>query len=169
METGLRQMAVTDAKGFYLILNLPTGTYNISATLDGFATATAERVRLLIGSTPTVNFTLQSARVSETITVTAETPTVEVTNTQIGTTIQTEQLKNLPTPGSDFKNLVLLTPETRTDSERGNLSISGQRGINTNITVDGVDYNNAFFGGSTGAAEGRAPLSLSRSRSRSSR
>ena len=56
---------------------------------------------------------------------------------------------------------MLLTPESRLDSERGNLSISGQRGINTNVTVDGVDYNNAFFGGTTGAAEGRAPLSIS--------
>ncbi|HSU82434.1 MAG TPA: carboxypeptidase regulatory-like domain-containing protein, partial [Thermoanaerobaculia bacterium] len=160
-ETGLRQSEVTDANGFYRILNLPTGTYRISASLDGFATATAEKVRLLIGSTPTVNFTLQSARVSETITVTSEAPTVEVTNTQIATTIQSEQLKNLPTPGTDFRQLVLLTPETRFDSERGNISISGQRGINTNVTVDGVDYNNAFFGGNTGAAEGRAPLSLS--------
>jgi hypothetical protein len=160
-ETGLRQSEVTDANGFYRILNLPTGTYRISASLDGFATATAEKVRLLIGSTPTVNFTLQSARISETITVTSEAPTVEVTNTQIATTIQSEQLKNLPTPGTDFRQLVLLTPETRFDSERGNISISGQRGINTNVTVDGVDYNNAFFGGTTGAAEGRAPLSLS--------
>lgn len=160
-ETGLRQSEVTDAQGFYRILNLPTGTYRVSASLDGFATATAESVRLLIGSTPTVNFTLQSARVSETITVTSEAPTVEVTNTQIATTIQSEQLKNLPTPGTDFRQLVLLTPETRFDSERGNISISGQRGINTNVTVDGVDYNNAFFGGTTGAAEGRAPLSLS--------
>jgi len=160
-ETGLRQAEVTDANGFYRILNLPTGTYRVSASLDGFATATAESVRLLIGSTPTVNFTLQSARISETITVTSEVPVVEVTNTQVGTTIQTEQLKNLPTPGTDFRQLVLLTPETRFDSERGNISISGQRGINTNVTVDGVDYNNAFFGGTTGGAEGRAPLSLS--------
>ena len=160
-ETGLQQVTVSDANGFYRILNLPTGTYKLTATLDGFATATADNVRLLIGSTPTVNFTLQSARVSETITVTAETPTVEVTNTQIGTTIQSEQLKNLPTPGTDFRQLVLLTPESRLDSERGNISISGQRGINTNVTVDGVDYNNAFFGGTTGGAEGRAPLSIS--------
>jgi hypothetical protein len=160
-ETGLQQVQVTDANGFYRILNLPTGTYRITATLDGFATATAENVRLLIGSTPTVNFTLQSARVSETITVTSEAPTVEVTNTQVGTTIQSEQIKNLPTVGTDFRQLVLLTPETRFDSERGNISISGQRGINTNVTVDGVDYNNAFFGGTTGGAEGRAPLSIS--------
>jgi Carboxypeptidase regulatory-like domain/TonB dependent receptor len=161
LETGLQKVTVTDAQGFYRVLDLPTGFYKLTATLDGFATATAERVRLLIGSTPTVNFTLQSARVSETITVTAEASTVEVTNTQIGTTIQTEQIKNLPSAGNNYQNLVLLTPETRLDSERGNISISGQRGINTNVTVDGVDYNNAFFGGTTGAAEGRAPLSLS--------
>jgi hypothetical protein len=161
-ETGLQQVSVTDENGFYRVLNLPTGMYEITAELDGFATATAPEVRLLLGSTPTVNFNLQSSTVSETITVTAEElPVVEVTNTQVGTTIQTEQLENLPTQGTDFKNLVLLTPETRLDSERGNLSISGQRGINTNVTVDGVDFNNAFFGGTVGGAEGRAPLSIS--------
>ncbi len=109
-----------------------------------------------------MNFNLQSATVSETITVTAdELPVVEVTNTTVGTTIQEEQIENLPSAGRDFKQLVLLTPESRLDSERGNLSLSGERGINTNITVDGVDYNNAFFGGAVGGAEGRAPLSIS--------
>jgi hypothetical protein len=160
-ETGLQHTAVTDEKGFYRILNLPTGTYKISASLNGFVTSTADNVRLLLGTSPTVNFTLQSSSVSEAITVTSEAPAIEVTNTAISTTMQTEQIKNLPIPNRDFKNLVLLTPETRLDSERGNLALSGQRGINTNITVDGVDYNNAFFGGATGVAEGRAPLSIS--------
>jgi hypothetical protein len=161
-ETGLVQVAVTDAEGFYRILNLPTGTYKVSASLDGFATATADNVRLLLGSTPTINFTLQSATVAETITVTAdELPTVEVTNTQVGTTIQQEQIENLPSAGRDFKQLVLLTPESRLESERGTLSLSGERGINTSITVDGMDFNNAFFGGSVGGAEGRAPLAIS--------
>jgi carboxypeptidase family protein/TonB-dependent receptor-like protein len=160
-ETGLVQVTVTDGEGFFRVLNLPTGTYSVTASLDGFATATAE-VRLLLGSTPTINFTLQSATVTETITVTAdELPVVEVTNTQVGTTIQSEQIENLPSSGRDFKNLVLLTPESRLESERGNISLSGERGINTSITVDGVDYNNAFFGGAVGGAEGRAPLSIS--------
>ena len=160
-ETGLQVTSVTDEKGFYRLLNLPTGTYNVAASLQGFVTAKADNVRLLLGSTPTINFTLQSSSISEAITVTSESPAIEVTNTSISTTIQTEQIKNLPIGGRDFKNLVLLTPETRLDSERGNLALSGQRGINTNITVDGVDYNNAFFGGATGVAEGRAPLSIS--------
>ncbi|HSN85280.1 MAG TPA: carboxypeptidase regulatory-like domain-containing protein, partial [Thermoanaerobaculia bacterium] len=161
-ETGLVQTTVTDERGFYRVRNLPTGTYRIEASLDGFATATADSVRLLLGSTPTINFNLQSSTVSETITVTAEElPVVEVTNTTIGTTIQSEQIENLPSAGRDFKQLVLLTPESRLDQERGNLSLSGERGINTSITVDGVDFNNAFFGGAVGGAEGRAPLAIS--------
>ncbi len=161
VETGLQVTNVTDERGFYRVLNLPTGSYNLEASLDGFATATAENVRLLLGSTPTVNFNLQSSSVAETITVTSEVPVVEVTNTATGTTMQQEQIEALPISGRDFKNLVLLTPQTRLDSERGNLSISGQRGINTNVTIDGVDFNNAFFGGTVGGAEGRSPLSIS--------
>ncbi|HYN21206.1 MAG TPA: TonB-dependent receptor [Thermoanaerobaculia bacterium] len=160
-ETGLQVVGVTDENGFYRLLNLPTGTYDVEAALDGFATATAENVRLLVGSTPTVNFTLQSSAVAETITVTSELPVIETTNTATGTTIQEEQIEALPVSGRDFKALVLLTPQTRLDSERGNLSISGQRGINTNVTIDGVDFNNAFFGGTVGGAEGRSPLAIS--------
>src|SRR5262249_38395236 len=59
-ETGLRIAAVTDERGFYRILNLPTGTYKITASLDGFVTSTADNVRVLLGTSPTVNFTLQS-------------------------------------------------------------------------------------------------------------
>ncbi|HZF13418.1 MAG TPA: TonB-dependent receptor [Thermoanaerobaculia bacterium] len=160
-ETGLKLAAVTDKDGFYRVLNLPTGTYTISAALEGFETASRKDVRLLLGSTPTVNFTLQVGKITENITVTAAVPLVEVTNTTTGTTMQSEQIAAIPVNGRNFKDLVLLTPETRLDSERGNLSISGQRGINTNVTIDGVDYNDAFFGGTVGGAEGRAPLSIS--------
>jgi hypothetical protein len=160
-DTGLVVTAVTDGEGLYRLLNLPTGTYTLMASLEGFATLEQPNVRLLLGSAPTINFTMQTAQVADTITVTDTVPLVEVTNTQVGTTIQSEQIENLPSAGRDFKNLVLLTPESRIESERGNISLSGERGINTSITVDGVDYNNAFFGGAVGGAEGRAPLSIS--------
>jgi hypothetical protein len=161
-ETGLVVTSVTDESGFYRLLNLPTGSYSLRAELDGFATAEQPDLRLILGSTPTVNFTLQTSTISETIEVTAEVPLVEVTNTSASTTVTTEQIKDVPVSQRDFRNLVVnLTPSTRFDAERGNISISGQRGINTNVTVDGVDFNNAFFGGTVGGAEGRAPLSIS--------
>lgn len=160
-ETGLVVPGVTDERGFYRLLNLPTGLYTVTATLEGFTSVARPDIRLLLGSTPSVDFSLQLSTVSETITVTSEVPVVEVTNTSASTTITNEQIENIPINGRDFKSLVLLTPQTRTDSERGNLSIGGQRGINTNVTVDGVDFNNAFFGGTVGGAEGRAPLAIS--------
>ncbi len=92
---------MTDEQGFFRVLNLPTGTYKVTASLDGFATATADNVRLLLGSTPSINFTLQSATVSETITVTAdELPVVEVTNTQVGTTIQRSRSRTCRAPAA---------------------------------------------------------------------
>ncbi|HEX9667960.1 MAG TPA: carboxypeptidase regulatory-like domain-containing protein, partial [Thermoanaerobaculia bacterium] len=160
-ETGLQVTGVTDENGLYRLLNLPTGTYTLTAALDGFATLEQPNVRLLLGSAPTINFSMQTAQVADTITVTDTVPLVEVTNTASSTTIQTEQIEALPVGGRDFKNLVLMTPQTRLDSERGNLAISGQRGINTNVTIDGVDFNNAFFGGTVGGAEGRSPLAMS--------
>ncbi|HEY3122681.1 MAG TPA: TonB-dependent receptor [Thermoanaerobaculia bacterium] len=161
VETGYVATATSRSDGFYQIVNLPIGRYAVTASMSGFRTATRPEVRLDLGSVPTVEFRLQLTSVTESVTVTSTARAVEVTNTAIGETIQTEQLKNLPSSGRDFKNLVLLTPETRIESERGTLSIAGERGINTNVTVDGVDFNNPFFGGTVGGAEGRAPLSLS--------
>jgi hypothetical protein len=160
--TGLTVTGLTRADGFYQLINLPTGTYTLTATISGFKTATRADVRLDLGKVPTVDFQMQLSSVAESVTVTSTARAVEVTNTAASTTIQTEQLKSLPVNGRNFQDLVLLTPETRRDPEnRGTVLVSGQRGINTNTTVDGLDYDNGFFGGSFGSAEGRAPLSIS--------
>lgn len=160
-ETGFGTNTVTDSDGAYRIINLPTGKYTFSASLEGFTKVTRPNVDVKLGQAPTINFNLQLSTVSETITVTSSAPLVEVTNTTASTTIETEEIKDLPLNGRNFVDLVYLTPETRRDRERGNIAVSGQRGINTNVTVDGVDYNNSFFGGTAGTAEGRAPLSIS--------
>jgi outer membrane receptor protein involved in Fe transport len=161
LETGLVSTATTRADGFYQVINLPTGRYSVTATLSGFRTGVRPNVRIDIGTAATVDFKL-SLGTSEAITVGGIAPTVEVTNTSASTTVQTEQLKALPMNGRNYQDLVLLAPETRKDPEgRGTVLVSGQRGINTNTTLDGVDFDNGFFGGTFGSAEGRAPLAIS--------
>ncbi len=160
-ETGRVVQTQVDGKGFYRIIDLPIGSYDVSCELSGFRTATRTGVRLMLGSALTLDFTLQLEGKAESITVTSEVPMVEVASTSASTTIQTEQLQQLPIQGRNFSNLVLAMPETTTSNERGYMSISGQRGINTSIVVDGVDYNNPFFGGALGQAENRAPLQIS--------
>ncbi len=154
--------ATTDERGFYRLQNLPTGSYSITAKLQGFKEAVHPDVRLALGMSPTVDVTMELGAFTETVTVTSEVPQVEVTNTAASTTILTEQLATIPLNGRNFTDLVLATPEARRESERGYLSLSGQRGVNTNVMLDGVDFNNAFFGGVAGDAEGRAPLNLSK-------
>jgi hypothetical protein len=159
--TGLIVTTVTRSDGFYQLINMPTGMYALTVSLSGFKTATRD-VRVDIGTVPTIDFRLQLANVQESVSVTSTASVIEVTNTAAATTIQTEQLKSLPLNGRNYQDLVLLTPETRKDPEnRGTVLVSGQRGINTNTTVDGLDYDNGFFGGTFGSAEGRAPLSIS--------
>jgi carboxypeptidase family protein/TonB-dependent receptor-like protein len=159
--TGLIVTATTRSDGFFQLINLPTGTYALTVTLSGFKSI-ARDVRVDINSVPNVDFRMQIAAVQETVSVIATTPIIETTNTAAETTIQTEQLKSLPLNGRNYQDLVLLTPETRKDPEnRGTVLVSGQRGINTNTTLDGLDYDNGFFGGTFGSAEGRAPLSIS--------
>ncbi|MEO8430706.1 MAG: TonB-dependent receptor [Acidobacteriota bacterium] len=161
-ETGLTKTTTTDSKGAFVVINLPPGRYTLTATLEGFKTGSRPDIRLDIGVVPTIDFRMPLSTVTESITVTTTELTVETTNTTASTTIQTEQVKQLPVNGRNFQDLVLLTPETRKDPEsRGTTLVSGQRGINTNTTVDGMDFDNGFFGGTFGSAEGRAPLAIS--------
>ena len=137
------------------------GTTPWPPPLTGFHSST-EDVRLDIGSARTIDFRLSLETVQESVTVTSAVPLVEVTNTSASTTMQTQSIKTLPLNGRNYQDLVLLTPETRKDPEsRGTVLVSGQRGINTNTTLDGMDFDNGFFGGTFGSAEGRAPLSIS--------
>jgi outer membrane receptor protein involved in Fe transport len=162
LGTGLTSTAVTRNDGFYQVINLPTGLYRLTASLPGFRPGIHENLRLDIGTAPTVDFRLQLLSVSESVTITSTASVVEATRTEAATTIQTEQLKALPMNGRNYQDLILLTPETRRDPEgRGTVLVSGQRGINTNTTLDGMDFDNGFFGGTFGSAEGRAPLALS--------
>lgn len=77
-ETGFTATAVTDSDGSYRLLNLPTAQYTITATLAGMNTVSRPNISVKLGSTPTINITMQVSTVSETITVTSRAPIVEV-------------------------------------------------------------------------------------------
>ena len=65
-------------------------------------------------------------------------------------TLSATAIPNLPINGRRFQDFVTLTPTAQVDASRGQLSLAGQRGINTNISIDGADYNQPFFGGIRG-------------------
>jgi len=160
LDTGATARAVSDSEGRFRVLNLPSGEYAFSVSLEGFKTGGIDRFRLLLGETPWLRFTLHLES-SDEIVVLDHRPEVELTNTSNATTFQSEQIESIPQLSRDIKELATLAPQASIEGERRSLALSGQRGINTNVTIDGVDFNNAFFGGTVGTAEGRAPLSIS--------
>lgn len=161
--TGLALVGVSDSRGLYRIVSVPVGNYVVTASLAGFSKRSEPNVVITLGSAPTVDFRLHLATKTETVTVTGEALVVETSQTASQTTVDNNAIKSLPINGRNFTDFVLLTPNAQRETQRGNLALGGQRGINTSVTLDGVDYNDAFFGGSAGdgSAEGRAPFTLS--------
>jgi len=159
--TGLTMTAVTDARGLYRLVNVPVGSWGVTANLSGFQKRTRSGITVNLASAVTVDFRLGLSAVAESVTVTAESPVVETTQTATQNVVDNAAIQALPIAGRNFTDFVLLTPNSQRETSRGNLSLSGQRGIATNVAVDGVDFTNAFFGGTTGAAEGRAPIAIS--------
>jgi len=91
------RVAITDGEGRYNVVNLPPGTYTVAFTLQGFSTLRREGIVLTAGFTAPVNADLQVSTLSETITVSGETPLVDTQNVRRQTVLTSETLDLLPT------------------------------------------------------------------------
>src|SRR5918992_3782617 len=146
--TNFEQVVTTGPEGRFRAVLLPLGPYRITVSLDGFATLVREGIDLAVGQTINLTLTLQISAVEEEITVTAEAPVIETSRTEGAVRIDTQAVENLPNNGRNFLDYTKLTPGvTIVQGPDGDeLSINGQKGISNNISVDGADFNNPFFG-----------------------
>ena len=156
-ETGFRRAAPTAENGTYLIPLLPPGTYNVSTQRIGYTAAPARTVRVTVGSAVTLNLQVQSTAVEiEGIAVTAaRSPVAAIAGGGVATTVGREEIENLPALGrnyTDFINISGLVSAQPEQTTGGQFSIAGQRPSQTNLQVDGVDANNAFFGENRGGS-----------------
>lgn len=147
--TGYTRSVTTSGEGYYTAPLIPPGRYEVTVEMSGFGTP-KRTVDLTVGASLTLNFTLQVAGVQEEVTVVGETPQVETTSTVRTSTLDSEAIQNLPINGRRFQDFITLTPTVQVDPQRGQLSFSGQRGINGNVSIDGADWNQPFFGGIRG-------------------
>ena len=101
--------AVTDSSGQYRIENLRPGTYSVSFTLVGFSTTKREGVELTSFITTSLNTEMRVGAVEETVTVTGETPVVDVQNASRQVVLSKDTLNSIPTAGT-YNALVVLVP-----------------------------------------------------------
>jgi Carboxypeptidase regulatory-like domain/TonB-dependent Receptor Plug Domain len=146
--TNFDQTHVTDSQGRYRGGLLPLGPYEVRATLEGFNSQRVTGIDLGVGQTRVVDVKLSQAAVSEELVVTAVAPLIETQRTEGATRLDEEVMSDLPNNGRNYLELTKLTPGvTIVQGPDGDeLSINGQKGIANNISVDGADFNNPFFG-----------------------
>ena len=106
------QIAVTEADGRYLFPSLPSGTYSLAFELSGFKTGQRSNIVLALGQTLTVNLTLQLATLQETVTVTAESPVVDTSSTNLGSEFSSAKLASVPT-ATDIWSALAQAPGVR--------------------------------------------------------
>lgn len=137
---------VSDATGNYRLINLPPGTYTITASLQGFKTVKRPGVVVQVGQTYTVNLETGPSAVSQEITVTAAPPVVDIESNKISNVITTQLLQNLPLNRS-INGLFNITAGSAGTIGAYSGSIHGANSGSTAYEIDGVNGESPTTGG----------------------
>lgn len=155
--TNQTQTVTTSDDGIYKFVLLQPGRYTVKAGASSFTEQILD-VEVQVGRTTDANFKLGVGDVSAVVEVSAE--GVQATTSNFDALQDQTAIDNLPINGRRFQDFVTLTPSAQVDPSRGQISLSGQRGINTNVNVDGVDYNQPFFGGIRGGERSNSAFTI---------
>ncbi len=161
-ETNLSRTTVTDKDGRFVLLQLPSGRYDVTFKLQGFATTVQQAVVVTVGQTVRLTPTMKVSGVAETVTVTTEAATVETTRTASASTLNQRTIETTPILGRKFEDLLTLTPGVSVvqGPDGDEITFAGQRGVFNNINLDGGDYNNGFFGEQMGGQRAAIDITL---------
>jgi hypothetical protein len=141
------EVRVTGERGTYRVPALPPGTYSVKAEVAGFQTVTYADIVLQAGSSIGVDFVLKLSPVEETVTVTGESPLVDVKSAQTMRTVLSEVVENIPI-GRRFSDLIT-TAAGVLDSEYGFApaqTVHGSSVRDNLFNVDGAGANDTTVG-----------------------
>ena len=157
VATGVSRTVSADGAGLYAAPNLLPATYEIRVSATGFSTEVQKGVTLTVGAQQVLDFTMRVGQMSQMVEVTTEAPTVELTSSELGATVNSTTVRELPLNGrswTDLANLqpgvVVATSHAAVDVNRGygaQLSISGARPQQNNYRLDGISINDYSNGG----------------------
>ncbi len=161
-ETNFTRQATTDESGRFVFLALQPGPYTVTVSgKQGFATLVQENLNLTVGQAITLNLTMKVSQGSEKVVVT-DTPLVDAVKTESSSTLDQQAVEDTPTLGRKFEDFLTLTPGVSISQgpDGDEINFNGQRGIFNNISLDGGDYNNGFFGEQMGGQRAAIDITL---------
>jgi hypothetical protein len=161
-DTGMYRETVSTQDGTYFVTGIVPGRYQITASLEGFKTSTQRDITLAIGRTSSVDIRLEVGALSESVTVSADAPLVDVTSKEVGGNITSRDLTDLPSINGNFVGFVGLlpgvVPTISTESfGSDSITVNGQDPRNNNYTLDGANNNDDVIGQRAGT-QARTPI-----------
>ena len=146
-NTGSRFTAIAGTDGLYTFPELQPGSYTLAVTATGFESYTQNGITVNVGSTATVNVALKVGAASETVTVTGDASQLQSESSDVGTTVSTELIEDLPLQfNGTVRNplqFVQLTPgfsgsDTNSPTQQGGFKLNGGQQSGVDIFVDGA-------------------------------
>ena len=166
--TGEVREVQSNGDGFYSAPNLLPGSYEVSASAEGFSKVVQKGITLTVGAQQSLSLSLKPGKVTEVINVTDTPPDVQTTTTAVSSTVDSRTVRELPLNGRDWTSLATLEPGVASipnqatasfNANKGNrgfgnqLTDSGHRPNENSYRLNGIsinDYTNAAPGGATG-------------------
>ncbi len=149
-ETNITRTVRTSDRGIYAAPLLPLGRYEVSVRAIGFAAIARRDLVLRVGQALDIPFrvTRQAVELAAVKVSDRQGAAVNTSRSDATSTLSEEVVKGIPNNGRNFLALTLLTPNVATSQgpDGDVISIAGQRGTYNNVSVDGADFNNPFFG-----------------------
>ncbi len=137
--TSIQRTLQADSNGTFVASAVPFGNYIVSASASGFKEAKSQTIVLNVGATVNVNLALSLATSQESIQVTGTLESVDTSSSTSGTTLDTNQVANLPVNGRDVSSFLEISPGSVGSTGFFQGSVNGLDNIFTglNITLDG--------------------------------
>lgn len=160
-DTAAIHTSVTDSSGHFDFPSLPPGRYTVKISKSGFASILQQDLTLTVGRTISLKPALKISSVDETVVVNAA-PLIDQVTASSTTTLNDATIATTPVLGRKFEDLLTLTPGVSIvqGPDGDEININGQRGIFNNISLDGGDYNNGFFGEQSGGQRAAVDITL---------
>ena len=161
LGTNFTKTVTSDSEGRYVLLQLPPGRYTLTVSQQGFTSLTQEDFPLSVGQALSLNLSLQVTGVSEKVSISAI-PTVDTLKTESSDTLNEATISTTPILGRKFEDLLTLTPGVSVvqGPDGDEITFAGQRGVFNNVSLDGGDYNNGFFGEQVGGQRAAIDITL---------
>ena len=133
------QTDVTSATGSYRFAVLPPGIYEVEYLLTGFGVVKREGIPVAVGSTVELNITLKLASLQETVTITGQSPVVDVTTSQVSTSYNKEWVENAPVRRFSYFDLINSAPGVSQTTSVGTGTTATSLGSSTNENQYQID------------------------------